>query len=128
MDKDDKKEYEIAFLLVSPEKEEGVAKILQDNEAEIFHQKSVNKINLAYPIKKHDSAYFGFYHFRASRDGISKIRETLRLNSDVLRFLIVTPPIEAAAPQPIPSRPVRKQPEPVLSNEALSEKLEEILK
>lgn len=122
------KEYEIAFLLASPEAEKEVAKVLQDNKAEVFHQKPASEISLTYPIKERVSANFGFCHFRVSRENIGKIKETLRLNPGILRFLITTPPIEATVPQPIQSRAVRKQPEPVLSNEALEEKLEEILK
>jgi len=124
------KEYEISFLLVSPENEKTVADVLAKNGAEVFHQKSIGEISLAYPIKKHASAVFGFYYFRAGMEAVEKINADLRLAQGVLRFLIVTPPIKQAIPQVSPRQSANRKPAevPVLSNEALEEKLEEILK
>lgn len=129
MEKDTQKEYEISFLLTSSEAEKSIDEVLTKNLAEVFNRKPVVEIPLAYPIKKHSTAYFGFYHFRSNPGNVEKIDAALRLTKDVLRFLVVTPPAQSAAPQAT-SRPtiIRKQSEVALSNEALEEKLEEILK
>jgi ribosomal protein S6 len=129
-----KKEYEISFLLASPEAEKGLADILAKNGAEVFYKKPAVELRLAYKIKKHVSAYFGFYHFRANADVIKSLSDALTLAAGVIRFLIITPPVKLASeptqqqPASAPARAERKPSAPILSNEALSEKLEEILK
>lgn len=131
MDTENKKEYEISFLLTSPEAEKELAGILQKHGADVFYQKPAAELPLAYKIKKHISAYFGFYHFRAMPEAIKPLKEELNLATPVLRFLIITPPVKLATEARPPSRferGERKETAPILSNEALSEKLEEILK
>lgn len=133
MDSEIKKEYEISFLLTSPDAEKELTAVLKSNKAEIYFQKPATELKLAYKIKRHSAALFGFAQFRAEPALIKPIDETLRLNTGVIRFMIMTPPMKAAtssvAPsQPMTTRPERKPATPALSNEALSEKLEEILK
>ena len=126
MENENQKDYEIAFALVSPETAKELENVLTQQGAEIFYKSPVAEIRLAYPIKKHASAQFGFYYFKANGDAISKIKEALNLNPNVLRFLIVTPPVKLAGVVP-QSRPERK-PTPLVSNEMLEGKLEEMLK
>ncbi len=126
MNEEQKKEYEISFLLTAPEAEKNLVSLLSRLGAEIYHQKPVAELRLAYKIKKYTSAYFGFCHFRALPEAIQEIKPALRLVPEVLRFLLVTPTIKLVSEQP--PRPERKPAAPILSNEALSEKLEEILK
>ncbi len=137
MKEETKKEYEISYLLNNPEIESEVLSILKKNGVEITNQKSATSIVLAYPIQKHLSAYFGFCHFNAEPAAIEPIDATLRLHKGLIRFLIITPPVKLAAPGPMsgigrPERSERLEKKVAapgaLSNEALSEKLEEILK
>lgn len=133
MDEQNKKEYEISFLLTSAEAEKEFANTLTKLGVELFFQKPAASIALAYKIKRHASAFFGYYHFRATPDVITQIKETLNLAPNVLRFLIVTPPVKPMMEQSGDrvSRVEKKAAapsSPILSNEALSEKLEEILK
>lgn len=132
-----RKEYEISYLLTALDSEQEVVSVLKQNGAEIFHQKPATSVALSYVIKKHPSAYFGFCHFTAEAAAIKPIDETLKLKKSVLRFLIITPPVKMPAPRVMPGQPdVSGKPEKkvpaaastTLSNEALSEKLEEILK
>lgn len=141
-----KKEYEISYLLAAPESEAEVLSVLKQNGAEITHQKPSASITLAYPIKKHAVAYFGFCHFNADTSAIRPIDDILRLQKGLIRFLIITPPVKMAVPRLTgdagrperpttpttagkPGKPEKKVPAPAaISNEALSEKLEEILK
>lgn|SRR3989344_1152274 len=130
----DIKDYEISFLLRTPEAIGAVDKILTTAKAEVFERGSVKDIRLSYPIKKQELAYFGFYCFRALPEVLQKIREELILENGVLRFLIITPPVkksEAGFFSRPDKKPIAHAPLPqpqVLSNEALEEKLEEILK
>lgn len=137
MDIETKKEYEISFLLTSPEAEKELAGVLAKAGAEVYFQKPPASIQLAYKIKRQVSALFGFYHFRATPDAIKQIKEALNLTPSVLRFLIITPPVKMQSEQAAERREMRSADKktataapssPILSNEALSEKLEEILK
>ena len=117
--------YEISFLLNASEDVGAIKSLLSDLKAEIITEGPVLEIQLAYPILKKVSAYFGYIHFKLPTLSIQKINDTLGLNKNIVRFLIITP-IPA---KPIPrrmetsSRPVKKGASNDLSNEALEEKL-----
>jgi len=131
---DQKKEYEISYLVKTEEDANGVAEVLKSQGAEIVAQFPASKINLAYKIEKEPSAYFGYIHFSASPSAIKPIQDSFKLKSGILRILVVTPPLEKSKPRvtnlrPRPLKPVVpdvKSSEP-LSNEALEKKIEEIL-
>lgn len=132
------KEYEIAFLVKEGEAQAGVLGAIKANQGEVYYESSVNQIKLAYPINKQTSAFFGFCEFRASAETVKQISEKLKLEPQVVRFLIVVPPKKAAAThEPKEAAPLQTEPKPaakmqaapqILSNEALEQKLEEILK
>ncbi|KKQ23065.1 30S ribosomal protein S6 [Candidatus Wolfebacteria bacterium RIFCSPLOWO2_01_FULL_38_11] len=138
MEKEPKK-YEISFLVRNEDESEEISKILQKHKATILENGGISRIKLAYPIKKENFACFGYFNFSADSGEISKINGVLKLNPKVLRFLFITPPIAKSIPQPIarkaaPFKPIapkpeaKKEPQAVLTNEALEKKLEEILK
>lgn len=125
------KNYEISFLLLKEEAQAEVEKTLVGAGAETVYKNPLAQARLAYPIRKQTSAYFGFMHFKAMPDRISQIKSELGLKPDVLRFLIVTPPFTLKQPERkrLAPQPVLEVPSaPVLSNEELEQKLEEILK
>ncbi|MCL5017340.1 MAG: 30S ribosomal protein S6 [Patescibacteria group bacterium] len=128
-----KKSYEISFLLKDPASDKSILDLLAKHNASEIKQSSVNPIKLAYPIKKHVSAYFGYINFVADPADIKEMSDSLRLNGEVIRFLVVT----AAAVDNKKSEERTEQRKAVraesssskaLTNEALEEKLEEILK
>lgn len=127
-----KKDYELAFLVNVAEAGAGVFEVLRKCGATLSFQSPINQIRLTYPIKKQLSAFFGYCHFSAAPEAVSKIKSELNLMPAVPRFLIITPPLKPAVRQAKPAAPsseAKPKPElPVLSNEALEEKLEEILK
>ena len=132
IDREIKRDYELAFLLNTEDAFGVVLKILKEHGITPVYQSQVNQIKLAYPIKKHESAFFGFLYFEAAPEVIEGIKSGLSLNAQVVRFLIVTPFIKLPSPQ---MRPTQKSPDAkpsemaaTLSNEALEQKLEEILK
>ena len=139
MTEENKKEYEISFLLKSADLISEIDNALKIIQANISERGQLKDVRLAYPIQKHHSGFFGFYFFEADPATIADLRQSLTLNEKVLRFLIITPPIKKRQPY-YPRRPSSVGSEPsiaaprpvqlpqVLSNEALEQKLEEILK
>ncbi len=140
----DTKEYEISFVVANQEAGDDIKTILNQYGGEVFYSSPVAEIRLAYPIKKTSHAYFGFLHFRSSPEVVEKVTQSLKLKPAVLRTLLVTPPIsKGGKPQRSPRKEMKDQkigagadlatvaPSKsggVLTNEALEEKLEEILK
>lgn len=143
MNDEGKKLYEVSFLAKS---ENGAAVMvghLTQFGAEILSEGNVRKIQLAYPIKKHESAFFGFINCKMPADAISKVTDSVKLDEEIIRMLIVEAEVarekapdkrERRAPyEPTPSvakdRASRKEisDEGRISNELLEEKLEEIL-
>lgn len=144
-----KKEYEISYLVREEGDRQELVKLLNSYKAEILNEGKISKITLAYPIKKEKSAYFGFFVFAVEPEMIKEVKEKLKLNNKVLRSLIITPPIEQREKRVIiklgesirPAKP-KKQPvfeeeqlkikkeeaPPMIDNELLEKKLEEILK
>ena len=138
-DNDLARSYEIGFILKTQNHEGGILQVLKKHKAEITNQKSSSQISLAYPIKKHTSAHFGVVYFRVLPEAVAEIDNELKLDPGILRFLIVQysePKAEVPRekPAPKPEKPfiaVIQSPTPtpdVITNEALEEKLEEILK
>ncbi len=131
---DEIKEYEIAFLARDEKEIGGILGIIARFGAETVFHGPVEKISLAYPIKKETSANFGYLHFTLDSQKIASLARELRMNPTIIRFLIVSPPfvkIKAKiiqnikrAPQPAVERKIEPLP---LSNEALEKKIEEIL-
>lgn len=129
------KEYEIAFLLRTEDAISAVLGALKQHGAEIGFEGALRKITLAYPIKKMNEAVFGYCHFKLAPDKMDSLNQMLRVNAEVVRFFIVTPPFlkQAATPsrprsdaRPREMQNVNASPLP-LSNEDLEKKIGEIL-
>ncbi len=135
----DKKEYEISFVVKQKDGESAVDMLLKQYGAEVVFRSPVTETRLAYPIKKFHQAYFGYMHFIGAADAVEKIVHDANLNPAILRILVVTPPVgkgAQSARKERTDRPAKKSVETaapavvggMLTNEALEEKLEEILK
>lgn len=140
-----KRDYELSFLVTSPDVESAVVNMVRSAGGEIVTERRASEIKLAYPIKKHISANFGYIIFRAPAAVAAGLRAPLQSKEGLVRFLIVSamkPRIRPAIPEGLgeisagrgsiveKTEPVRK-PAPareVVTNKALEEKLEEILK
>jgi len=81
----DIKPYEISFLLKNEEDAALVVKKLSDHGAEIIGEGAVSYIRLTYPIKKEESAYFGYVHFKAAPEAIKSVSDSLKLEPKILR-------------------------------------------
>ena len=133
--------YELAFLLKEGEPEAIITDILGQFGAEIVQKGPIHQIQLAYPIKKNQSAQFGFYHLHINDiSNLTKISGMLELKEGIIRFLLVKVPKKPKlAPRERSDKRLptveRKSASPItatrldsLSNEKLEETLEEILK
>lgn len=126
-----KRDYEISFLLLQENALAIIEQVIAAHGGEIFYKQPVSQIRLMYPINKQQSAYFGFAHFHGKPETVANIKHDLGLKPEVLRLLIITPPtpLKQERKPRAPEKPVLEAPSaPLLSNEALEQKLEEILK
>jgi ribosomal protein S6 len=136
METEEQKSYEVSFLAQSEDGAGVVIKRLNHLGAEILGEENVGLINLAYPIKKHGAAHFGYIQFRAGTETIKLLKDALKFEDGILRHLVVVaqPSIKVA---PAVRRPQRggggerralseQQAGGSLSNEDLETKLREI--
>ena len=89
---EEKKNYEIGFLLKSEDKKPEIRKIIESRKGEITEEGAVIGIKLAYPIKKETFAYFGYVRFLAEPSAIKEMDEEAKHNPALLRHLIVIYP------------------------------------
>ena len=133
------REYELAFIALDEAETSQLFDILKKNTTTLTHQSEVTSVTLAYPIDKHTSGFFGFCRFMAHPEIIEKIHNEIAIVPQILRFLIISPPIKDPVrmeKRPMTPSPVTAPTLPktettsgtVLSNEDLEQKLEEILK
>ncbi|MFH1193109.1 MAG: 30S ribosomal protein S6 [Candidatus Jorgensenbacteria bacterium] len=131
--------FEISYL----EREEGTGGLraaIERNHGRVIAEKPLEKVRLAYPIRKHPYAFLGCIEFSMEPSLLAEFRAELNLNSEVLRILLhrATRPEASTAsespkfdatPRVRPPRPARPKADPaILTNEALEKKIEEILK
>ncbi len=132
--KTEKNTYEISFLARSEEGAGTVLKHLNQVGAEIAGQQRIEQVNPAYPIKKHSSAHFGCIQFALQGEEIKTLKDILRFEESILRYIIVTPPFvreenpQLRGPRGSQEVPSEKQSgvDTIASNRDLEAKLEEI--
>ena len=135
--------HELTYLVKSEDDDSRVSELLSGAGAEIERADALRKIQLAYPIQREAFAFFGVMLFRADLDKIADLSAKLHSEGRILRFLIT----RATRSQPErkgdragrEGRPSGKMSPDgrrsssgqgfvqSLSNEALQEKIEEIL-
>jgi len=126
---EEKKFYEIGFVSNTEDGKLEVVKLIKNLEGEILKEGEISKIKLAYPIKKQSSGFFSFLQFLLKPENIPSLKKTLKLNSSILRFLVVKlkekekEKIRSASVKPINPKAVD-----ILSNKELEKKIEEISK
>ena len=132
-----KKQYELSFLGREEADAGEIKKTLEGMGAEIALASPVEKITLAYPIKKFTSAFFGYFHVSASPETMRQVGEVVRVKPGILRTLVITPPAakhherreewDRSKRPPVKPKSFEPAPSGSISNEALQEKIEEIL-
>jgi ribosomal protein S6 len=127
----DKKEYEISFLLKDEAGISALQNVLARFECSVISQSEIRRIVLAYPIKKETSALFGYAYVLMAPSQVQEISHELRLEGGILRFLVIADPIKHLLNAPTEVAPqsssTDERPARVVTNEDLEKKLEEIL-
>lgn len=93
MDQGVKKEYELSFLIKDQQGEAVLDGLLKQFGAEVSHKSQLVEMKLAYPVKKHKQANFGFIHFSLAPESVKNFSQALNLSPSVLRMLIISPPV-----------------------------------
>lgn len=91
--------YELAYHL-NPDIEEGemknqvqeLEKALTENGATVLISREPKKRPLSYPIRKKSYSYFGVLDFNASPEATEKINSQMKLQNQILRFLVLKKP------------------------------------
>lgn len=132
----DNKEYEIAFWLKDESDLTKIKALIDDLGMEITHTSEIKRTHFSYPIKKEIEGYFGFIHFKGNPDNVASLNHELKVEANVLRFLISKNPIKKSeiremrrqVPETKAPEKVEQKPSDLVTNEELEKKLEEILK
>ena len=89
------KTYEINYLMTPLLPEDKVAeetavlrKIIEDNKGFVVGEDQPKTQKLSYPIKKFDSAYYGWFKFSAGAESIDNIKNGFNKNEKILRALV----------------------------------------
>ncbi|MDP3052468.1 MAG: 30S ribosomal protein S6 [bacterium] len=141
MEEIEKRKYEIGFV-IKTEDAAIISQSLKNRGFVVLAENPLEKIQLAYLIKKESYAYFSYSHFEGDPAAIKELKEDLKLNPEVLRYLIITPPFikklawrnpafsETSGEMKFTPPVAKRSPaiESILTNEALEKKIEEILK
>ncbi|SME89764.1 30S ribosomal protein S6 [Pseudobacteriovorax antillogorgiicola] len=90
------REYEFTFVTKAdlPDADKtkvlsGYEEILARNGGEILKKSDWGTKKLAYPIKKNFRGHYAFYDLTASPDSIAECERLLRIDENVLRYLVV---------------------------------------
>ncbi len=89
---ENQKKFEISYLVKTEANKEAVLKVLSEAGVSNVTDGRFTEIKLAYPIKKHTSAFFGSSTFEADPAVIDKLDKSLKFMEEVLRFLIISAP------------------------------------
>ncbi len=134
--------YEIGFLVSGKLTQEDaetfatrLTSAIQENTDGIINEGGrLKRRKLAYPVNGEANAYFGVVNFDAVGGGISTLREKLKLEQSLLRYLIVSVDprkLTPLRPFPYPGKPVEreeeKKPKEEIKMKELEKKLEEII-
>ena len=101
--------YELVLILDPTIEESQVAdkfarleELLKSQQAEIVNVLDWGKRKLAYQIKKKDNGIYRVYRFEARPSVISEIERRLKIDEQVMRFLVVLydPAVEKKAEKP----------------------------
>lgn len=135
----EKNQYEITFHVLSEEQAGVIKSYIEKHGGVITNERQLEKVRLAYPVKKQSYGFMSSICFEAEPNIIKEISDDIGLNKDVLRVLIsrLSPKKDKkkkskqSAGVPLQSSPENaKRLRPfgqALSNEALEKKIEEIL-
>jgi len=91
------RDYEIVYIFDSAVDRSVIDQKLQrfdqlataDAGGEVLAVEHWGKRQLAYPIKKHDNGYYVVVQFRTTPESLPEFERAIKLDEDVLRYLVV---------------------------------------
>lgn len=92
---DNKKKYEISFILGKDAGEGSIIKILAKYDALPSTKPEISRIKLSFPIKKENYGRFGSFSFEGNPESLKEMGQELGVNPDILRFSIAGASAEA---------------------------------
>lgn len=104
--------YEVTFI-TKEEKNDSIAKIIESFNGKIVQEKPLGRRKFAYPIKKETAGYYHTVIFDFDNQQLSRLNNSLKLNSDLLRYLIVRSektPVAQALEKPLTKVKLPKTP------------------
>ena len=126
VEKRDARLYELAVLMVSDK--DGLQ---FGADIEVVKKEGPKSVPLGYPINKHESAFLTVYTIKASPEDAVAMAEAVRINTAVLRHIMITPPVmtsrrDAREPKAGKREEVKPLSPEAVSNAALEAALETI--
>jgi len=129
-----KENYELGFHLVPELSEEEVQKAVEElsnlitsHEGLITFSKEPQKFRLAYPVKKKLNSYFGHIQFVAPKTIVEPIQDDLKLNNNVLRYVVVKLVTKKEKVKPQKQKRLTKEETPAEKPAEVDKQLEEII-
>lgn len=136
--------YEISFIVKGEDVAE-VKKLIEECQGVVQNEKPLEKVTLAYPVKKEKQGFKGVMVINSTKEDIKKLEEKMRFTEGVLRCLIqkkkkTEKKIERSSEEEgykktgsenkigLVPKEAKKMFEPALTNEALEKQIEEISK
>jgi len=112
----EKQLYELAYHIEPSVQEDqllamkvDLERLITANSGAIVFSKDPERGRLSYPIRHEWTSYFGYFHFTVEdNDGIAHIDEQLRLNTRIMRHLIIKIEDRRAVASKVPSVPTMK--------------------
>lgn len=105
--------YEITFI-VADEKSTGIEKVKKEISrcaGKILEETKSDQRNLSYPIKKHSQGFYITFIFDLEKEKLAELEEALKLEPEILRYLLVSAPEKIEA---MPVKPPAPKEEPLL--------------
>ncbi len=131
--------YELAYH-IEPEVQEDqlvpmkdeLEKLVTDKGGVIVFSKEPERSRLSYPIRNERMSYFGYIHFNiADKDALAHIDEQLRLNTHIMRHLLIKVADRRAdatkLPAGQPERRVRKETAAHKDGKEIEKQLEDVI-
>jgi len=142
----DQKQYQLTSIVSPLLDQAGLTELVQKIKKWIsdlggsLKEEKITKRNLSYPVKKYEQAFYANLNFILSPTEIAELQKKLKLEENILRYLIVGLKPESIRPEPLDlarakfkkAPPQREETlleaKPKVKLEELDKKLEEILK
>jgi small subunit ribosomal protein S6 len=81
--------YEITFI-TREENDPIVKKTIEKLNGKILHEERLGRKKFAYPINKDDAGFYTSYYFEIDGEKLNELSKTLRLDTDIIRYLVIS--------------------------------------